>query len=75
MQQHLNFVTLAVADVERSRTFYAQGLGWEVAFEAPGEVAFLPVADGVLLSLWSRSGFAEEVGEQPAEGEIGRAHV
>lgn len=62
MQQRLNFITLAVADVARSRAFYVEGLGWDPSFEAPGEVVFLPVADGVVLSLWARQGFADEVG-------------
>ncbi|WP_226345056.1 VOC family protein [Agilicoccus flavus] len=67
MEQRLNFVTLAVADLDRTRAFYVDGLGWELAFEAPGEVLFLPVGDSIMLSLWSREGFEEEVGP-PAVG-------
>lgn len=68
MEQRLNFVTLAVTDVAASRSFYADGLGWRVEFEAPGEVVFLRLGPGLVLSLWSRDGFADEVGEQPARG-------
>lgn len=67
MEQRLNFVTLAVANVERSLAFYADGLGWQPAFHVPDEVAFVPVADEVVLSLWSRAGFSDEVGE-PGSG-------
>ena len=31
MEQQVNFVTLAVEDVDRSRAFYVDGLGWEPA--------------------------------------------
>ncbi|GGK00386.1 glyoxalase [Pilimelia anulata] len=68
MEQRLNFVTLAVRDVARSRAFYLDGLGWRPAFEAPGEVLFLRVAPGVVLSLWSRAGFVAELGYEPADG-------
>lgn len=67
MEQRANFVTLAVADYDQTRSFYVDGLGWEPVFEAPGEVLFLPIAHGLVLSLWSREGFVEEVGE-PASG-------
>lgn len=63
MEQRLNFVTLAVADTDRSRDFYVDGLGWEPALEVPGEVIFIEVGHGLVLSLWNRAGFTEEVGE------------
>lgn len=63
MEQRLSFITLAVADPDKSKRFYVDGLGWEPAGYEPGEVLFLPVADRVVLSLWSRSGFEEEVGQ------------
>lgn len=63
MDQHLSFITLAVASTTASRAFYVDGLGWQPAFEVPGEVLFLPVGPTVILSLWSRDGFAAEVGE------------
>ncbi|MDO9380163.1 MAG: VOC family protein [Nocardioidaceae bacterium] len=67
MEQRLNYVTLAVADVDRSKAFYVDGLGWEPALEAPGEVLMIPVGAGLVLSLWSRAAFAEEVG-MPSDG-------
>ncbi|HEX5741051.1 MAG TPA: VOC family protein [Pilimelia sp.] len=68
MEQRLNVVTVAVADVARSRRFYVDGLGWQAAAEAPGEVLFVRVARGVVLALWHRERFAEEIGREPATG-------
>ncbi|BDZ40229.1 VOC family protein [Microbacterium suwonense] len=67
MEQRLSFITLAVADVARSRAFYVDGLGWHPVF-ANEEVLMLPVADRVILSLWSVEGFIAEIGEAPASG-------
>src|SRR5699024_5763977 len=67
VEQRLTFVTLAVADTARSRHFYVEGLGWEPDLEVPGEVIFFQVGHGVLLSLWDRDAFTEEVG-QPGAG-------
>ncbi len=67
MEQRVSFITLAVADLARSRAFYVDGLGWEPLF-AGDDVLMLPVADRVILSLWSREGFVEEIGEEPTSG-------
>jgi catechol 2,3-dioxygenase-like lactoylglutathione lyase family enzyme len=63
MDQRLNFITLAVADTAASRRFYAEGLGWEPAFEAPGEVVFFRMAPTIVLSLWRADDFEAEAGE------------
>lgn len=62
MDARITFVTLAVADLAATRRFYLDGLGWEPAFEAPGEVLFVRVAPTVMLSLWDRTAFEAEVG-------------
>lgn len=67
MEQRLSLITLAVADVARSRAFYVGGLGWRPIFESD-DVLMLPVADRLILSLWSIDGFAAEIGETPAAG-------
>lgn len=67
MDQRVSFITLAVADVARTRAFYVDGLGWQPIFEAD-EVIMLPVADRVILSLWSVAGFTAEIGAAPASG-------
>ncbi|KJL34281.1 Glyoxalase-like domain protein [Microbacterium azadirachtae] len=67
MEQRASFITLAVADVARSRAFYVDGLGWQPIFEAD-EVLMLPVAERMILSLWSVEGFTAEIGAPPAPG-------
>ena len=67
MEQRVSFITLAIADVARSRAFYVDGLGWHPIFAAD-DVLMLPVADRVILSLWSVEGFTAEIGEAPASG-------
>lgn len=77
MEQRLNFITLAVADPAASRRFYAEGLGWVPAFEAPGEVVFFLVAPTVVLSLWQADAFEAEAGRlsrEPGTAPITLAH-
>jgi catechol 2,3-dioxygenase-like lactoylglutathione lyase family enzyme len=56
----LSIVTLGTADLEASRRFYVEGLGWEPTFEVAGEVCFIQVAHGVLLALWGQEALAED---------------
>ncbi|MDN5790642.1 MAG: VOC family protein [Micrococcales bacterium] len=67
MDQRLNFITLAVADPSASRRFYAEGLGWEPAFEAEGEVVFFRMAPTLVLSLWQSDAFEAEAGRLSRE--------
>jgi uncharacterized protein len=60
MEQRVSMVTLGVTDIERSRQFYEDGLGWKRANKEEGIVFFqLP---GAVLGLWSAASLAEEVG-------------
>ncbi|MGH3334973.1 MAG: VOC family protein [Nocardioides sp.] len=58
----MSLVTLAVADLEVTRRFYVDGLGWEPMIHVPGDVLMIMVADKVILSLWDRDHFEAEVG-------------
>ncbi|GAA5150744.1 VOC family protein [Nocardioides marinquilinus] len=62
MDQRISFVTLAVADLEVSRRFYVDGLGWRAELDEPGEVVMLMAGEHLVLSLWARDQFEEEVG-------------
>jgi predicted lactoylglutathione lyase len=62
MDQRISFVTLAVRDLDATRRFYLEGLGWEAALDVPGEVLMIAVGEHVVLSLWDRSEFEAEVG-------------
>jgi predicted lactoylglutathione lyase len=62
MDQHVSFITLAVADLERTRAFYLDGLGWSAEVLVPDEVLMIRVGERLVLSLWSESGFESEIG-------------
>lgn len=62
MDPRISFITLAVPDVDEARRFYVDGLGWEAAFDGPGEVVMIKVGDKLVLSLWAEHGFEAEVG-------------
>jgi catechol 2,3-dioxygenase-like lactoylglutathione lyase family enzyme len=68
MDQRISFVTLAVADLAASRRFYVDGLGWTPVLEAPGEVVMFEAGPRLVLSLWHRAAFEEEVGEPAVSG-------
>ncbi|MBD8868961.1 VOC family protein [Nocardioides donggukensis] len=62
MDQRISFVTLAVRDLDASRAFYLDGLGWAAELDVPGEVLMIRVGELVVLSLWAERGFEAEVG-------------
>ncbi len=65
MEQRLSVITLGVADLGRSRTFYETGLGWTVD-SAAEEVVFFQL-NGIVLSLFPRQALAADAGV-PADG-------
>lgn len=62
MDQRISFITLAVADLEASRAFYVDGLGWHPELHVPGEVLMLAAGERLVFSLWQREQFEAEVG-------------
>lgn len=62
MEQHVSFVTLAVRDVARARSFYVDGLGWDPELDVPGEVVMIRMGGHLILSLWDEAHFEAEVG-------------
>jgi uncharacterized protein len=62
MDQRVSFITLAVHDLEATKAFYFDGLGWSAEVDVPGEVLMIRVGDRLVLSLWSEDGFEAEVG-------------
>jgi catechol 2,3-dioxygenase-like lactoylglutathione lyase family enzyme len=69
MDQRISFVTLAVRDLDRSRAFYVDGLGWAPELDVPGEVLMVAVGERLVLSLWDRAAFEAEVGSPVLAGE------
>jgi len=50
MQQQISVITLGVADLARSRRFYADGFGWSPVFEND-EIVFYQM-NGLVLGTW-----------------------
>lgn len=70
MEQRLNFVTLVVSDLEASRRFYIEGLGWSPSLEAAGEVAMIQVGERLVLSLWAEVAAVDEIGPVTRSGTL-----
>ncbi|KQY63722.1 MULTISPECIES: VOC family protein [unclassified Nocardioides] len=62
MDQRISLVTLAVADLDATRAFYLDGLGWTAEMDVPGEVLMIKAGEHLLLSLWAEAEFEAEVG-------------
>lgn len=60
MEQRVSVITLGVADLERSRRFYEEGLHWTAAW-TDGDVAFYQ-AGGLVFALWTASSLAADAG-------------
>lgn len=71
MQPHVDLITLGVADLEAARRFYVEGLGWTPVLDVPGEVVFIQVGHGLLLSLWAAEALAADVGGDPTTAPAG----
>jgi catechol 2,3-dioxygenase-like lactoylglutathione lyase family enzyme len=58
MKQHLHIVTLGVKDLEVSKKFYSETLGWTISRPQEGIVFFQ--AGGVVLALFPREELAKD---------------
>lgn len=70
MRPALHFVTLVVADLERARRFYLEGLGWKAALDVPGGIVMIHVGEKLVLSLWSEAEARKEIGEVARGGPL-----
>jgi uncharacterized protein len=62
VDQRISFITLAVRDLEATRRFYLDGLGWTAELYVADEVLMIRAGEHLVLSLWAESGFEAEVG-------------
>jgi catechol 2,3-dioxygenase-like lactoylglutathione lyase family enzyme len=78
MEQRLSLITLGVPDLDEARRFYLDGLGWTPVLDVAGQVTFVQVAPGVLLSLFDAAELAADIGDgrpaAPAVGNVTLAH-
>ena len=56
-------ITLGVRDVEASRAFYVEGLGFRSVLDIPGDISFVQCAPGQLLALWNVEQMPSEYGD------------
>jgi catechol 2,3-dioxygenase-like lactoylglutathione lyase family enzyme len=56
-------ITLGVRDVEASRRFYVDGLGFRSVLDLAGEISFVQGAPGQLLALWNVVSMRSEYGD------------
>ena len=61
MNSHVSAILLGVKDMERSKRFYTEGLGWKIQNDWRISVFFVPHG-GSLVGFYGRDGLAEMVG-------------
>lgn len=69
MEQRLSMVTLGVADMALSRSFYER-LGWQASPASNEHVTFF-TAGGTVLALFGRTALAEDAGIADSPGDFG----
>lgn len=68
MQPRVDLISLGVRSIDASRSFYIDGLGWPVHREVAGEVLFIQVNHGLILSLWDAGQMQSEAATDPPDG-------
>jgi uncharacterized protein len=61
MNAHVSSILLGVQDMDRSKRFYTEGLGWKVQHDYGISVFFVPHG-GSLIGFYGRDGLAASVG-------------
>ena len=64
MNSHVSAILLGVDDMERSKRFYVDGLGWTIQNDWKISVFFVPHG-GSLVGFYGREGLADMVGASP----------
>jgi uncharacterized protein len=64
MNSHVSSILLGVKDMERSKRFYTEGLGWKVKDDYKISVFFVPHG-GSMVGFYGHDGLAEMVGLSP----------
>ncbi len=64
MNSHVRAILLGVRDMERSKRFYVEGLGWKVESDYKVSVFFVPHG-GSMVGFYGREGLADMVGASP----------
>jgi catechol 2,3-dioxygenase-like lactoylglutathione lyase family enzyme len=70
MNAHVSSILLGVRDMDRSKRFYTEGLGWKIQRDYGISVFFDPHG-GSLIGLYGRDGLAADVSVSPEGGGFG----
>ena len=60
MNQHLNYITLGVADLAASRRFYREIFGWQERDDSNDHIAFFQAGSALILALFPREALAAD---------------
>ena len=60
MEQHINYITLGVADLTASRRFYRDVFGWRETEDGNGHIAFFQMGSALRLALFGREALAQD---------------
>jgi len=64
MNSHVSSILLGVTDMDQSKRFYTEGLGWKVQQDFRISVFFVPHG-GSIVGFYGRDGLAADVGVSP----------
>ena len=60
MEQHINYITLGVADLAESRRFYLEVFGWQETADSNENIAFFQAGNALLLALFGKAALAHD---------------
>ena len=60
MEQHINYITLGVADLAESRRFYREVFGWQETADSNENIAFFQAGNALLLALFGQATLARD---------------
>ena len=60
MEQHINYITLGVADLAESRRFYRDVFGWQETAGSNENITFFQAGNALLLALFGQSALAHD---------------
>ena len=60
MEQHINFITLGVADLAASRRFYRDVFGWRETADSKANIAFFRTGTALLFARFGKDALAQD---------------
>jgi hypothetical protein len=60
MEQHINYITLGVANLAESHRFYRDVFGWQETADSNENIAFFQAGNALLLALFGKAALAHD---------------